>query len=253
MSARIIGVVLMARDVAALADFYAAALGFVRQDATGHLQLGGQSVFLHQATGADYPHARASNDPWFQHMAIVVRDIGAAHLQAVAHGAVPISRGGPQLLPASSGGVTAWKFRDPEGHPLELLEFPVDRTPAYWREAQPAGLFLGIDHTAIVVEDTARSLTFYQKIGFERAAQSHNFGPAQAALDALSEPNVLVTAMILPGHAAPHLELLEYFAPPTSRSDARWEAGAVAATRIMLKARDQGLRRDPDGHFLTFA
>ena len=52
---------------------------------------------------------------------------GYARLSAHA-GWTTISTDGPQLLPASSGGVTAYKFRDPEGHPLELIAFPPGRT-----------------------------------------------------------------------------------------------------------------------------
>lgn len=39
-------------------------------------------------------------------------------------------------LPESSGGVTAFKFRDPDGHPLELLAFPDGKVPSRWG-AQP--------------------------------------------------------------------------------------------------------------------
>ena len=48
----------------------------------------------------------------------------AAWRRARDAGAAPISREGPVTLPRSAGGVTAVKFRDPEGHPLEFLQFP---------------------------------------------------------------------------------------------------------------------------------
>ncbi len=41
---------------------------------------------------------------------------------------------GPERLPARSGGVSAFKFRDPDGHPLELLAFPPEAVPPIWRD-----------------------------------------------------------------------------------------------------------------------
>jgi hypothetical protein len=55
--------------------------------------------------------------------------------------------------------VTAFKFRDHDGHPLELLAFPEGRVPGPGRTANGTGPFLGVDHTAIAVRDTARSAT----------------------------------------------------------------------------------------------
>ena len=75
-----------------------------------------------------------------------------------------ISTDGPQVLPASSGGVTAYKFRDPEGHPLELLAFPPDAIPARWQKVSATGC-LGIDHSAISVVDTDQSIKFYERLG----------------------------------------------------------------------------------------
>ena len=53
----------------------------------------------------------------------------AAWRRARDAGATPISRGRPVTLPKSAGGVTAVKFRDPEGHPLEFLQFPRGANP----------------------------------------------------------------------------------------------------------------------------
>ncbi|MGC9271668.1 VOC family protein [Acidiphilium sp.] len=231
----------MTRNITACAEFYRSALGFMVDGPM--LGLGEQQIWLQAGTGADYPAARASNDPWFQHLAIVVNDIAAAFDHATRHGATAISTDGPQRLPASSGGVTAWKFRDPEGHPLELLQFPPDATPPCWQGRD--GLFLGIDHTAIVVAGTQASETFYRTLGFERAAQSHNRGPAQAALDGLAAPHVLVTALRIPGQAVPHLELLDYLTPNAPAGT--WTTSDIAATRIVMSG-TQPLSRDPDGH-----
>ncbi|MCF3947901.1 VOC family protein [Acidiphilium iwatense] len=245
----IAGIVLMARNPEALADFYCQALRFDRID-VGTLGLGAQRVHLVAASGAGYPQPRASNDPWFQHIAIVVTDIRTAYRRALDHGATPISIDGPRHLPKSSGGVTAWKFRDPEGHPLELLAFSLETCPDYWRDRRDDGLCIGIDHSAIVVADTARSIAFYAGFGFQATAHSTNRGAEQAALDGLADPLVAVTALTLPDRDPPHLELLEYCAPLTTRPRNPWEIDDVAATRLMLVDGESVLLRDPDGHFI---
>ena len=254
MMQRLRGVALVARDVEALARFYCAALGFRRIDGDGSavLGLGAQRVVLvaPPGPGFDYPQPRASNDPLFQHIAIDVTDMRTAYRRALDHGATPISTGGPQRLPESSGGVSAWKFRDPEGHPLELLAFPLETCPDYWRDCSDDGLCIGIDHSAIVVADTARSIAFYAGFGFEATAHSTNRGAEQAALDGMDDPDVLVTALTLPGRDPPHLELLQYRAPLTTRPRNPWEIDDVAATRLMLECNEAGLLRDPDGHFI---
>ena len=61
----------------------------------------------------------------------------------------------PQTLPAwnkDAGGIKAFYFRDPEDHVLEIIWFPAGKGDPKWQ--QPGtNLFLGIDHTAIVVSD----------------------------------------------------------------------------------------------------
>jgi len=213
--------------------------------------------------GSPYPDASSpeASSPAlrsFQHFALVVADMQRAieRLQSVA-GWCPISTMGPQRLPASSGGVTAYKFRDPDGHPLELLEFPEQETPVRWQRRSrlnvgPAPI-LGIDHSAISVADTVASVAFYHALGFTTASHSLNQGPEQSALDGIPNPYVDVTA--LTAHRPdPHLELLCY------RSDAPRGHGAaaandVAATRIVIvvdgqAAAGDSLVRDPDGHRL---
>ena len=73
---------------------------------------------------------------------------------------------GPQLLPKTipnAAGIRAFYFRDPDGHPLEVLQFPPDKGDPKWH-APSDRLFLGIDHTAIVVSDTRASLAFYRDV-----------------------------------------------------------------------------------------
>jgi catechol 2,3-dioxygenase-like lactoylglutathione lyase family enzyme len=80
------------------------------------LRLGRQRIELLEFTdsaGRPYPPDSTSTDLWFQHMAIVVSDMGCAHQRVMANrGLRPISRNGPVRLPAGSAGVTAFKFRD---------------------------------------------------------------------------------------------------------------------------------------------
>jgi len=258
MSLRLRGVALLSQAPATLARFYARGLGFAAEAAASGpdgltLSLGTERVYLiaAAASAAPYPVPRASNDPWFQHIAIVVTDMQEAHRRALEHGAVPISIGGPQRLPDNSGGVTAFKFRDPEGHPLELLAFPPATCPACWRGRSGGDPCIGIDHSAIVVADTARSIRFYAMFGFAPTGGSLNRGPEQAALDGLADPLVAVTALSLPGSGPPHLELLDYRAPAPAYPEVAWATGDIAATRLLLEGAAPGLLRDPDGHFIT--
>ena len=94
------------------------------------LRLGRERIELLEftaAAGRPYPLGSTSTDLWFQHMAIVVNDMRHAYQQVMANRRFRlISRHGPVRLPDDSGGVTAFKFRDHDGHPLELLAFPPD-------------------------------------------------------------------------------------------------------------------------------
>src|SRR5262249_48427663 len=133
--------------------------------------------------GAQYQADIGCDDPRFQHIAIVVADMETAYSRLCAcEGWTAITRPAPQRLPASSGAVTAFKFRDPEGHPLELLAFSPDNVPPRWRKAPHRnGPCLGIDHSAIVVSGTEPSVAFYrQVVGFSVGGGSLQRGRAQA-------------------------------------------------------------------------
>ena len=198
--------------------------------------------------------------PHFNTSPLVVRDmdLALAHLRGVP-GWTPISTDGPQRLPQRSGGVTAFKFQDPDGHPLELLAFPEHAVPAYWMGRSAHGIFLGIDHSAISVRDTAISTAFYQSLGFSLTAQTFNHGVEQANLDGVPSPQVEVTTLCL-ATSTPHLELLCYRSAVHPLRQVL-SSNDVAATRIALAA--DGLKRDagsaqqlvvdPDGHHLLLA
>jgi catechol 2,3-dioxygenase-like lactoylglutathione lyase family enzyme len=210
------------------------------------LRLGGARMTLDcfDESGREYPRSSTAADLCFQHFAIVTDDAATAWQKAIKFGAEPISLHGPVKLPASSGGVTACKFRDPEGHPLEFLQFPPDG-PTEWHGR---GL-LGIDHSAISVSDADTSKSFYQRLGLSIGYPTVNQGQGQEALDGLAAPIVEVVPM-LPPRRPPHLELLAYESP-IGRANIPLAANDVAATRIIWASDRDELIRDPDGHLLV--
>ncbi|MET3480555.1 VOC family protein [Methylobacterium sp. 1973] len=207
------------------------------------MRLGAQTVtFLTvDPPGAPYPADPAATDPFFQHLAIPVRDMAAAMAQLAPLSPLPISRGGPQRLPESTGGVTAYKFRDPDGHPLELIVFPGGPPADRWREAP--GLFLGIDHSAITVTDLEATLAFLTgPLGLTLAERGLNQGPEQARLDGLDDPQVDVLALE-PSEPVPHVELLHYRVPATERRLVFGPADRAATRYVFATADPQALSR----------
>ncbi len=289
---------LICREPERLGSFYERAFGFVRSrqsemrgtalesllripgaEATViRMGLGEQTIELVgiKPEAQAYPPEVPAWSTLFQHFAIVVSDMAAAWAKLSAQkGWHPISTTGPQVLPASSGGVAAFKFRDPEGHPLELLAFPVNSIPEIWKSS-PGNGFLGIDHSAISVADTSRSVSFYRGLGLQRSGGSSNTGPAQDRLDNVKGAVVEVTALA-PPEPTPHVELLCYRG--TSRYTAPPAINDAAATQLVLTVEStsalnelcaqnpdamysgpivfedsvaRAIVRDPDGHLLCF-
>lgn len=164
--------------------------------------------------GAPYTAVRASNDQWFQHVALVSGDIALVHARLRSGGASAITAGGPVLLPPNTGSVTAFKFRDPEGHPLELIAFPDGVGAPVWHRSPGPGI-LGYDHTAIAVTDLEQSLAFYAGLlGFHLSGRTLNRGPEQDRLDGLAGCDVDVVALAPAAVPVPHVELLHYRTPP---------------------------------------
>jgi catechol 2,3-dioxygenase-like lactoylglutathione lyase family enzyme len=181
--------------------------------------------------GAPYPAERASNDQWFEHVALVTGDITAVweRLERGAPGVITV--GEPVLLPPNTGGVTAFKFRDPEGHPLELIFFPEGVGDPLWQQGAGGGI-RGYDHTAISVMDVDRSLAFYEGLlGFHVGGRSLNQGPEQDHLDGLIGCEVDVVALQPAEVPTPHVELLHYRTPPGRTAPKAVKANDVAAAR----------------------
>ncbi|MGB7037587.1 MAG: glyoxalase [Xanthobacteraceae bacterium] len=207
------------------------------------LRLGGQRLDLDcfDRRGRAYPSAATSADLCFQHFAILTDNAAAAWARATALDALPISTAGPVTLPASVGGVTAVKFRDPEGHPLEILQFPAESGH------RPAGTgLLGIGHSAVSVSDVDASTRFYEALGLSVQGRTLNQGSSQKALDGLPDVVVDVVAM-MPRRPTPHLELLAY-RKPMGRPAGLMEANDMAATRTVWAADRDAFIRDPDNH-----
>src|ERR1700716_2911056 len=134
-----------------------------------HLKLGEQVVELTQyvspPTGRPIPVPSYSNDEWFEHLAIVVNDMDAAYKILQDNNVRQVSAH-PITIPLSNpgaAGIKAIKFRDPEGHDLELIYFPRGKGNASWQKPTNR-LFLGIDHTAMTVDSTEKGVTFYRDL-----------------------------------------------------------------------------------------
>lgn len=242
------------------------------------LRLGDERITLTEhlgKKGRPVPQDSRSFDRWFQHIAIVVSDMDKAYARLLEHKVTHVSTS-PQTLPdwnKDAGGIKAFYFRDPEDHVLEIIWFPPGKGDPKWQ--QPTNtLFLGIDHTAIVVSDTDRSLAFYRdQLGFRVAGGADNYGTEQEHLNQVFGARLRITAV--KAERGPGIEFLEYIAPPGGRdlpSDSKandlvfWNTQLVvddlprhadalraSGTRFVSKAvrtSQAWIVRDPDGHAL---
>ena len=235
--------------------------------------------------GRSIPVDSRSNDRWFQHIAIVVSDMDKAYQHLRRH-KIRHASTGPQTIPVSNkaaAGIRAFYFKDPDGHNLEIIYFPAGKGDPCWQKTIDR-LFLGIDHTAIVISDTARSLKFYRDLlGLKLAGESTNYGTEQEHLNNVAGARLHISG--LRASSGPGVEFLEYLAPRDGRpapADTRandlwhWQTtlATASATNAVQKLRAaQGrivspqvaelpekslgftkgfLARDSDGHGLQF-
>ncbi len=142
------------------------------------------------------PTDARSNDLSFQHIAIIVSDMDTAY-RVLRQNRVEHVSAYPQTLPAwnrDAAGIKAFYFKDPDGHPLEILQFPPDKGDA--EVARSSGIFLGIDHTAIVVSNTDASLAFYRDLlGMRVAGESDNYGDEQEHLNNVFGAHLRITSL----------------------------------------------------------
>ena len=248
------------------------------------LGLGAEQVDLHQfvaPTGRVIPADVQSNDQIFQHMAIVVSDMDQAFARLRTIPGVELVSETPQTLPLSNpaaGGIRALYFKDRDHHNLELIWFPENKGQRRWH-AQRAGLFLGIDHSAIAVADGARNASFYESLGFSVSGRSLNQGEEQARLSNVTGARVQITGYT--AESGPGVEFLSYLEPGPGRpapSDTtvadlwHWEIdvevadlrtaleavathGGTARPEVDVSTLEPGYRfaslvQDPDGHYL---
>jgi catechol 2,3-dioxygenase-like lactoylglutathione lyase family enzyme len=231
--------------------------------------------------GRPIPDDIRPNDASFQHVAIIVSDMTAAYARLRAAGIRHASTA-PQRLPdwnVNAGGIRAFYFRDPDGHFLEVLEFPPGKGLEMWHRREP--LFLGIDHTAMVSTDTERSLSLYRdQLGMHVVGESENYDVEQEHLNGVFGARLRITT--LRAAAGPGIELLEYLAPRSGRPPlpdvaandvVHWQTtlaspgiGSLSvlarmhaltlvspfAVSVEPSARLSMLTRDPDGHGLLF-
>jgi catechol 2,3-dioxygenase-like lactoylglutathione lyase family enzyme len=241
------------------------------------LKLGDEIVELIEflsPKGRPMPTDSQSQDRWFQHIAFVVRDMEQAYQHLRQHWVTQTSPN-PQTLPEwnpVAGGIESFYFKDIDGHNLELIHFPADKGDPKWQDSTEL-LFLGIDHTAIVVANTAASLAFYcDRLGMKLKQQSQNFGLEQERLSGIS--GVLVQISSLKAPTGLGIELLEYQLPNHGRQiptdtqandlwcwqitiaiedtkDAIASSNAISESSLELNQRELNqswIILDPDGH-----
>jgi len=235
--------------------------------------------------GRPVPVDSRSNDQWFQHIAIITSDMDKAYAW-LRQNKVEHASTGPQLLPEwnkNAAGIKAFYFKDPDKHALEILQFPKGKGDAKWHHASDK-LFLGIDHTAIVVSNTEASLKFYRDVlGLGIAGTSENYGTEQEHLNNVFGARLRITSLRASG-GGPGIEFLEYLAPRDGRpapADERasdlfhWQTTLIVnSTEQIARVLSQGnfrfispgavsisdralgfgkglLVRDPDGHVMA--
>jgi len=252
------------------------------------LRLGEESIELTEfltPKGRGFPADLRPNDRAFQHIAIIVSDMDRAYRRLRERGVEHASTG-PQRLPdwnPGAAGISAFYFRDPDRHFLEILQFPKGKGLEKWQATDR--LFLGIDHSAIVVNDTDDTLKLYRDaFGLRVAGAGENYDTEQEHLNNVFGARLRITA--LRAAEGPGIELLEYLTPRDGRPApvdlhandvAHWQItlltadpervndlirlrlfSLVSPNVVTLPSTVLGIRRalllrDPDGHGLRVA
>ena len=183
------------------------------------LRLGTESIELTEflaPKGRPVPADMRPNDRAFQHIAIIVSDMGKAYARLRQAGVEHASTG-PQTLPEWNRMPLA-SARSTSGIPIDTSSRSCISLPAKgldkWQRADR--LFLGIDHTAIVVDDTDRTLRFYRDgLRMKVVGGSENYDIEQEHLNNVFGARLRITT--LRAAEGPGVELLEYLAPRDGR------------------------------------
>lgn len=236
--------------------FFSDVLGFETVNTTPDtaiLRLGEEKIELVKNMGnCDklLPEDTKGNDLWFQHIAIVVSDMDKAYNILRANNVKHVSNT-PQTLPAwnkAAADIKAFYFKDPEGHNLELIYFPPGKGNPKWQNKQ-GKLFLGIDHTAITVSNTAGSIKFYQSLGFKVVGESENYGIEQEHLNNVFGAHLKITA--LRAKKGIGIEFLEYLTPTTGRTAQNTCTNDPQNVITVLEGSGENtVIKDPDNHEL---
>jgi catechol 2,3-dioxygenase-like lactoylglutathione lyase family enzyme len=200
------------------------------------LRLGGETIELTEylaPKGRPMPADIRPNDRAFQHAAIIVSDMDAAY-RRLREFHVEHASTGPQKLPdwnPDAGGISAFYFRDPDRHFLEILHFPKEKGLVKWHRSDR--LFLGIDHTAIVVADTDQSLKLYRDaLQMKVVGESENYDTEQEHLNNVFGARLRITAVR--AAEGPGIELLEYLAPRDGRAATDLHANDISHWQTTL-------------------
>jgi catechol 2,3-dioxygenase-like lactoylglutathione lyase family enzyme len=190
---------------------------------------------------APYPDSWGGNDHWFQHICLVTDDL-TSRVQVLAPDQLGVISSAPQRLPdwnQAAAGIEAFKFKDPEGHPLELLQFPPDKGDPRWhQDHQLDGRPKGFDHSAISIACTDESLAFYRDVlGFHVKGQCVNSGIEQDQMDGLDNTRVAITALG-PQSGAMGVEFLNYQSPTGGRNRSSPLWSDLCDRKLLLKAKN---------------
>ena len=127
---------------------------------TAQLSLGAECLVITQYSsprGNPFPADSRANDYWFEHVAIVVANMDQAYQQVQSARARFVSNT-PQTLPAwnkEAAGISAFYFRDPDGHYLELIHFPPGKGQAKW-QAPSNNIFLRRGFSCLVIHSRTK-------------------------------------------------------------------------------------------------
>lgn len=248
-----------------------------------HLQLGEELVDLIDyltAGGRSIAETQQSNDLNFQHIAIVVSNMEQAYNKLQEYNVEFVSTN-PQTIPVSNipaAGIKAFYFHDNDKHTLELICFPKGKGNVKWQQASNK-IFLGIDHTAIGISNTDKSLLFWtQNLSLIKKGESHNTGTEQAHLNNVKNADVQITGLTAPEGIG--VEFLQYvfpgpanLYPADTQCDDLWnwitkvycsdidlqfekllddKTKIVSEKIVVLNGKKNFIARDPDGHAIWF-